>query len=545
MSRSTTQPRTADPRSGAASSLSAVRPGLRLDRLSLALGAIYLAYLASRLLLVWRLPVFWDEGFYAVEAQTGLDHPGQRFQFLADGKPPLFNWVSIVFVHLGITPLTAVRMVSFVAGLVTLTAVMLIARRLSGITGALVAGTLYVVLPYDLVYNSYGLIDGMFTAAAMVTLYLQIRLATRPSVLTAIGTGVALGAAILTRQTGELGILLLPLSLLLFDWAAPGRGRRLLRWTGCAGLALLISFTINLVTRLSPLRAVLSDPSQARSPDQAIKAPFAYLSGSWPGFSTAMTGYFGWPMLLVLAAAIAIAVVRRDRLALLLVPWAAGPALSVLLLVRTGYPRYALSAVPPMVVLIGYATVTLARAGMAWSGRRRAARALVTVVVAAMLVVPLVVDGSVLADPSAARYPAEDRYQYVAGWPAGTGLDAIKQALVDRAAAGSTLVIAVRYTPWNLAAMFDRPERIPTGTVPPLDAVEAWTTGGRRIEFATASPANVVRADFVLQHGAFALPAWLNLSDFHLVASFVRPGGGSHAGVSQPGTTVQLYERNH
>lgn len=59
------------------------------------LGGIFLTYLVTRLLLLWRLPVFWDDGFYAVQAQTGLDLPAERFQFLGDGKPPLFNWVSI------------------------------------------------------------------------------------------------------------------------------------------------------------------------------------------------------------------------------------------------------------------------------------------------------------------------------------------------------------------------------------------------------------------------------------------------------------------
>jgi 4-amino-4-deoxy-L-arabinose transferase-like glycosyltransferase len=510
----------------------------RVDRVTVALATIYLTYLISRLFLLWRLPVFWDEGFYAVEAQTAADHPAQRFQFVADGKPPLFNWVSMAVVQLGITPITAVRLVSYAAGVLTLTAVLLIARRLCGTPGALVAGTLYVVVPFVLVYNSYGLIDGLFTAGAMATLYLQIRLATKPSALTAIGTGVALGTAILTRQTGAIGVLLFPASLLLFDWSRRDRGLRLARWAGFAGLALLTSFTINLVTRLTPLHAVLSDPSQSRPPLEALKHPFAYLPGNWSGFSTAMTGYLGWPLLVVLVIAVVIAFIRRERLAVLLMLWAAAPPAAVLLLVPVGYPRYALSAVPPLLLLAAYGLVALAGAIRERLVGVRATGALL-LGAAVLLAVPVILDVRVLANPSTANYPAEDRYQYVSGWPAGTRLDQIKAALDREAPAGRTFVAAVGYTPWNLAALYDHPDRIPIGANPPLDAVLVRASGGRSIEFATVTPANVAHAQFILQHGIFAIPPWMSLRGFHLIAAFTRPAGSE----SQV-TTVQLFERN-
>lgn len=522
-----------------------VRPASagRLDWAVLALGGIYLTYLVSRLFLIWRLPVFWDEGFYAAQAQTGLDLPGQRFQFLADGKPPLFNWASIVMVDLGFAPVTAVRMVSFLAGLATLTAIMLIARRLMGTSGALLVGTLYVVVPYDLVYNGYGLIDGMFTAAMMITLCLQLRLATRPTGLVAVATGVALGAAILTRQTGQVGIVLFPASLLVFDWAGKDRASRLLRWGGLVALALMISFTVNLVTRLTPLHAVLSNPGQSRSPMQALKDPFAYLHGNWPGIHGALTGYLGWPILVVALVGIVTAAVRRDRLALLLVLWAAAPLGVVLMLVRFGFPRYTVSMVPPLLVLVGYGVVALAGVVRArldddWSN------VVLVFGAVALVVVPLILDVQVLRNPGTAKYPPEDRYQYTSGWPAGTGLDEIKAVIERDAPAGKTLVVGIDFTPWNLAAQFDHPVRIPSARIPFYDAVQARLSGGRTVEFASAGPDNTPNARFIVQHDSFGVPYWLDLKAYRLVVSFLRPGGGTVQGKPIPPTTLQLYERN-
>ena len=50
-----------------------------------AIGAVYLA---TRLLLIWRFPPFWDEGQYAGWAHLGFVDSHFRFISLANGSDP-------------------------------------------------------------------------------------------------------------------------------------------------------------------------------------------------------------------------------------------------------------------------------------------------------------------------------------------------------------------------------------------------------------------------------------------------------------------------
>ncbi|MGI8579489.1 MAG: ArnT family glycosyltransferase, partial [Solirubrobacteraceae bacterium] len=232
-------------------------------RARIAVGAVVAFYVLTRLGLLWRFPPFWDESFYGVEGQTAFDDPAQRFAALTDGKGPLLDWLSALLVGQGFHPLSAVRTVSFLAGMVTLGAVGLVGRLLGGLAVGLVAAALYVVLPLFLVHDSIGVVDPLVSAAAAMALYLQLRLARRPEAVTAIALGVALTAGILAKQTGMFALVLLPVSLVCFDWRAEGRRERVLRWVGCAALALVITAVGHAVLRLSPLHDRLPQTTAA------------------------------------------------------------------------------------------------------------------------------------------------------------------------------------------------------------------------------------------------------------------------------------------
>lgn len=507
----------------------------------IALVALYSLYLLSRLWLMQRAPIFWDEAFHAVQAQTGLDDPAQRFQFVADGKPPLFNWVSIGLVDLGLDPLTAVRTVSFLAGLVTLTVVMLLGRWLAGDWAALAAGTLYVLSPFALVHDTYGLVDGLFAACAMLALWLQVQLARRPTALTAIGAGAAVGAAILTRQIGYLGLVLLPVSLLAFHWSRARRGQRLLRWAGCAVLAVVVALALSAIQKLAPYDEIAT-PRQDRTIGEARRDPFANVDAVWPPFAETLTGYVGWAVLLLAVVAVVAGLAGRDARVVLPAAWALGPICLVFLLLQFGFPRYFFSAGPPILVLAGGGAVVLARAFARVLGGRTL---LVARVVGAALVLagPAVVATRILTDPEGPRYPSLDTFQYVAGWPAGTGLEDLKEIIERDAPAGTSVVAGVYFTPWNLAVQFDEPRRIPIGQVPYADGVRAQASGGRTIEFYPANAPQAANAQFVVQHGTFGVPPYVDLGRYRLVASFARPTAPA-VGDDQPAReTVLLYER--
>ena len=64
---------------------------------------------------------------------------------------------------------------------------------------------------------------------------------------------MAIGAGGLTKPTTSVGVVVLPFTLLLFDYASPLLRRRLLVWAGYAVLALALGYAITSIARLTPL----------------------------------------------------------------------------------------------------------------------------------------------------------------------------------------------------------------------------------------------------------------------------------------------------
>src|SRR5262245_39259516 len=93
----------------------------RTRMLVLAYAGVALLYLVTRLLLVWRFPVHVDEATFAGWTLNGhVNGASALFQALANGQQPLLEWLGIPWLHLGVEPVTALRLVSFVAGGLTL-----------------------------------------------------------------------------------------------------------------------------------------------------------------------------------------------------------------------------------------------------------------------------------------------------------------------------------------------------------------------------------------------------------------------------------------
>src|SRR5207244_2268040 len=72
----------------------------------------------------------------------------------------------------------------------------------------------------------------------------------------------------------------------------------------------------------------------------------------------------------------------------------------------------------------------------------------------------LAFDARVLASPGTARYAGDDDWQFVAGWPAGTGLPKFAHELERRAPPGESIVASV-VIPWGLVVRFDHPRLVP------------------------------------------------------------------------------------
>ena len=101
-------------------------------RAGLAGAALATVYLASRISFADRLPYFLDEGTWASFADQVAGSTSKLFATFEFAQGPLPVWLGAVWIKLGFEPLTAMRMVSVTAGLLTVVAVGLLARNLFG-----------------------------------------------------------------------------------------------------------------------------------------------------------------------------------------------------------------------------------------------------------------------------------------------------------------------------------------------------------------------------------------------------------------------------
>jgi hypothetical protein len=386
---------------------------------------------------------------------------------LTEGKEPLTAWLGSLWIHAGVQYLTAVRLVSVVAGLVTLVMLGVLGRRISP-AAAVVAMALYAGLPYFVVLDSQGLMEPTVTAASLVVLWAAVRLAERPAAWVGIPLGLAAGAAVLTKASGWFAVLMAPLGLLAFDFSPTGRAQRLRRWA--AGLAVggaLCAAAFALLVG-SPLwntyRAQRGQYSHSLA--YPLEHPHGWASGeAWPVLRG--LGAYAGPLLGLLALAGLVVLLRADRRRGALIGlWALVPFGATLALANWDYVRY---WEPSMAVLcLPMAVAVLWVAGLA-ARRGRAPAAAVTVAVIAAW--PAVVLARVVRHPDLARYPGVDDVQYVRGWAAGTGWPQIADVL-DRRTAGRPFTLAYDRVR-ALAPYLDRPERmrlVYSGTPAALDA---------------------------------------------------------------------------
>lgn len=159
----------------------------------------------------------------------------------------------MVMMKTGLGPLTAIRLTSFVAGLVTLVVVGVLGRRVGGTRVAWTAAALFAASPLYVLHDSLGFYEATVGMLAALALLLQVRLAERPALATAMLLGLVLGAGLLAKVSARFAVVLIPLALLCFHWDLPHRARRLVAWAGGVAIALLLAYVCFSVLKLSDL----------------------------------------------------------------------------------------------------------------------------------------------------------------------------------------------------------------------------------------------------------------------------------------------------
>ena len=495
-------------------------------RLVLAAGLLTAAFVATRLALLWRFPWFVDETTFASYARDVHGDLGQFFIAETDKKGLLPSWMGAGLIGAGIGPVTAMRLLAAAGTALAAVCGGALMRQLYGLREGIFTAAVIALGPFFLVTASVGIYDAMVTGLVAAAVLVSFWLARRPRLSTAILLGIILGAGGLTKPTAWAAAVVMPCTLLLFDYVAPRLRQRLLAWAGYAGLAIALGYAITSIARLTPLY------------DQPIAAEnHVGLGQMFDNFGALALEHAALIMLALLqyltipgaifAVVGAVVAWRRHRSgAIILIVWAVAVLVSAILLPRWSNPRYFAAAMVPIggFVVLG-ALALWDRVVSRWTHGVRTGRLAACIVVLLTFLPAVLFDTRVLVDPVHASYPGLDEYQYVTQPSALGHLGVFAQEIRRR---GGPYPVRIDTGPYPA----DRLDIGPWG----LDLLLNGTSTGPKVRFdvfAHGTPSQLAAARYIVTDG--------ERSDtpprpgYRLIRRVHRSAGGA---------VMRLYERS-
>ena len=406
---------------------------LRMPVLALLVGV----YLLTRGVSLDTLPIFLDESVHLQWAER-LYREGRVIRPVGAGR--LLAVAAYGATGLFEDRLLAARVIAMLVGAFTLVLTTLLAGRLFGPLAAILAGILYILSPFALVYDRLALSDGFLTASIAGLMFATHEMSREPQ-------------APLGRALVSLCILLAvvsKVSALMFLFVLPV-GAVLLARDKMAGLrSALIAGMCGLLLASPMLWFFWGNRGEIG--EQHIVDPM--MAG--PILRVTLRDMRDWVMAYftpatLAAAAVSLAVVRNRR-ALWLAISILLPFCLFALFSQPWSARYVLPTLPPLLMLVagGMAAIISKQPGL-----RRGLLAGGLVLIASCQALPF--DLALLFNPKAAPFPRDDRTQLVTGWPAGYGLKELARRLEAEAASEPVVALidtgGLRTVPSGLAIL--------------------------------------------------------------------------------------------
>jgi 4-amino-4-deoxy-L-arabinose transferase-like glycosyltransferase len=463
-------------------------------------------------------PVFIDETLHIMRARDTLDlHP---LAGVAHGKA-LIPWLLALVQPLENAVWASRAMVVLVSAL-GLAALLALGRRLLGRRVALVAGLLYVALPFTFFFERLAMSDGLAAAFGLLSGWLvAVALGTADRRIAPLA-GLSLALAILTRLSMVIVLALPALGWLLL---APDK-RRVLRLIALmyAVCALALAPVVALAWRVG----LGISYAEGKFASAALASLFARLGTNVAQSIAWLRGYVGLPLLVLGALGIAGAALRRDRKALYVAGLALLPIAELWLVSTLSYPRYYLPAAGSLLLLasalafwaIGWDERIHKRGGLSTdpvSGRLLGGVGLLAL---ALILLPMLrFIQTAYTDPASLPLPAPDNSTYIRSENSGYGVveAAAWLASYTQQVEGVTTLCAVRATCERLSDyLYGTPhlEFARTDVLTPSWLAEQ-TAAGRVVLIAEDDPPPAT--------------AYQPTGEYRLEAarSFARPGGQS------------------
>ncbi len=370
-------------------------------------------------------PLFTDEALHIRAGLVAMPSQNENlnlFDLAIDGKI-LHGWLLAALYTLinddSIWLLIA-RLLSAVCGMVIILVGYKLAESFFSRRAGLIAAGLCTIVPFMVWHNRLALVDNLMVACGGLSLYftLQMLAAKRDWHALKYGglAGLALGAAILTKLPALLLIVGPGLALLLLyrpgQWAALGSR---LGW-----LYAVTWLTAGPIIRLySGSWGGDQQDGKFALPEPGLVWENLALLGQWS------YAYFTLPLLGLVLVGASWATYRQWRIGLFLLLLAAITGLFFAGFARIWFARYLLPALLPLIVLAAGGV----EAGLLKLQTRR--QLFLGLAGLGLLALPaLWFDVEAIAAPLDAPLPAADRFQYLEGWPAGTGLEQIENFLM-------------------------------------------------------------------------------------------------------------------
>lgn len=483
---------------------------------------LFLATAALRLPGLRALPIFGDEAIHLHWSQLIREDPvAHVFISMQDPKPPLHFWLMALFLPLFRDPVLAGRLVSLLFGALSTVFVFEVARSLArrfgggrahpvevGGAAALVA----ILCPFAAFHQRIALAESLFLCESLLAALLALRVAAAPqagghsSIGAGIALGAVLGAAMLTRQNFSYALWAMPFGA----WICLSAGARARPWLFLRRL--LAAAAVSLALWLPMLL-------QKTGPDwktrvfhvAAYRGP---LSGAERLRHAASVAIWFWtyltpPVALFSAVALGWLLVRgHPRLSAFLLVWIGIVLAPLLIFASLIFPRYTFTAAAPLWIASGFFLAHL------WNRLRTAplpspGRVLLRASALALLFAWPVRDLALQCFRWRAQtLVAEDRWQYVTGWPAGFATEQAMAWLRRRAAVEPLVLVTpdVSGNPGDTArvllgrdrriALFSSPDAVAGRILPPAPGLPgAFLLSGDLRKMVPPAPVRLPRGE--------------------------------------------------
>ena len=500
-----------------------ISPARRDDWIPIAavlmLGSIAFARLMS-------LPAFEDEGsqlrwiFRMIQA-------GEWLAPLGEGKP-LEAWPMVPLVRLGLHPLTAMRALHVLAGMIGAVLTYWLALQLSSRATAFVSGVLFAICPFVVNLQRFADSDIFMCTAGIWVLLCVLQFIQSPTRwhATTFAGGLLL-AAFCKFPVGFVFLIAMPLALLLMPFnerrtllRPPVVTKLLAAHVPIALLALVVIIvTISQARRGRPLGFGLQDllgigVGRYRNITEVIGIPRIKLADE-------LTAQLSLPVMVIGLIGLAAGVLGRDWRQRWLIAVGAVPMLCIGLLAAFWFPRYLLFTLPPLIV----AAVSGWRSLALHTGRFR--QPIHFVILSVCVGFMGYQSALIIFNPGAARWSPVDRFQYFEGWSSGYGypeaakfvLETPNAPLMIYSLDGHSAYQLLTYLP---AAWKSRVKPIFYGQ----DGKGLNSEDARLANLLSRTPAWIVISEQLLQSYLDSSFGRNNLGqiDLHQIASFDKPG---------------------